>query len=205
MLLAHSATTRSPGTQRLSPDPLPPLGPSGTPPEPPLQRAMLPLLPPRPGEAGKGLRSLRGEGRGWGCSRDQALVSGFAISHSVLMWRVCLNNLTGRLINQTLAFVCRLKAETAIRRNTRSGAARPSLPPASSAPSPSPPCSLALPHLPPLSTACALQALPQGRRGVHTLCLSFPSVASSGSWSSFHPLRKLCPRVCHANGTRAVG
>lgn len=106
-----------------------------------LQRATLPLLPPRPGEAGKGLRSLRGGGRGWGCSRDQALVSGFAISHSVLMWRVCLNNLTGRLINQALAFVCRLKAEIAIRRNTRSGAAQPCLPPAPSVPSPSPPCS----------------------------------------------------------------
>lgn len=105
-----------------------------------LQRAMLRLLPPRPGEAGKGLRSLRGGGRGWGCSRDQALVSGFAISHSVLMWRVCLNNLTGRLINQALAFVCRLKAEIAIRRNTRSGTAFP--PAGPSVPSPSPPCSL---------------------------------------------------------------
>lgn len=142
MLLAHSATTRSPGTQKLSPSPLHPFSPSGTPPDPALHpaKAMLRLLPPGPGEAGKGLRSLRGGGRGWGCSRDQALVSGFAISHSVLMWRVCLNNLTGRLINQALAFVCRLKAEIAIRRNTRSGTAFP--PAGPSVPSPSPPCSL---------------------------------------------------------------
>lgn len=126
VLLAHSATTRSPGTQRLSPTPLHPFNPPpGTPPDPPTAPRKQQCCP-CPGQAGKGLRSLRGGGRGWGCSRDQALVSGFAISHSVLMWRVCLNNLTRRLINQALAFVCRLKAEMAIRRNTeRSGTALP--------------------------------------------------------------------------------
>lgn len=160
---------------------------------------MLPLQ--RPGEAAKGLRSLRGGGRGWGCSRDQALVSGFAISHSVLMWRVCLNNLTGRLINQALAFVCRLKAEIAIRRNTWSGAAQPSLPPA-------PPFPLPLLLAPGLgsfiSCFCPLSPAP-GAPGLHTPCASVSplqtvvgSVASSGNWSSFHPPRKLCPKCAMA-------
>lgn len=168
VLLAHTATTRSLVPPELSLNPLHPFKVSESPqrsphPPPPLLPAKgdtaLHLLPPHPrvnSRAGKGLRSWGGGV--WSCSRDQGLVSSLAISHSVLLRRVCLNNLAGRLINQVLAFVCQLKAEIVIRRSTRH---RPAQPPFPARPAPSLPLPLSpSPSLSPTPSPSPFSLLP---------------------------------------------